>query len=502
MTPPERGAEAARPPEASEPDLLDSPEAGQAALRGSALRTVAYVLGILMSLISAPLLVRHLGVARFGQYTIVVSLVTIVAGFTEGGLNSIVLREFATLEPARRGEMMGSAIGIRVVLTAAGVLVALAFGAVVGYSSTLIIGIALAGVALVFQLLQSLMAVTLQAQLRFGWVSIAELVRQGVNVALLVGLVLAGAGLLPLIAVAIPASVVSLLFTVPLVRAHMSFVPNFHFGRWWRLLRESVPWAIIAAVNIVYFRISIVLMSIVASELQTGYFSTSFRITEVLVGIPGIVIGAAFPILARAQRDDARRFDLASARIFELALIAGAGMVVCLEIVAPFAIHVLADHKAEPAIGVLRIQVVALLANFVGVACGISLLTLRRYREVLIANIGALVLAAILTLAMAPSLGARGAAIAAVVSECGLAISQAVLLTRASPGISLRLDHMALVGVAAGVAVASGLLLPVHPLIGAAVGGLVYVVALRLVGCFPPEARELLAGRLRTTLGA
>ena len=67
---------------------------------------------------------------------------TIVGGFTEGGLNSIVLREFATLSGDRRREMMRSAIGIRLVLTAVGVALAVAFAAAAGYSSTLVLGTA------------------------------------------------------------------------------------------------------------------------------------------------------------------------------------------------------------------------------------------------------------------------------------------------------------------------------------------------------------------------
>ena len=34
----------------------------------------------------------------------------------------------------------------------------------------------------------------------------------------------------------------------------------------------------IAAVNIVYFRLAIVLLSLISSEEQTGYFATSFRV--------------------------------------------------------------------------------------------------------------------------------------------------------------------------------------------------------------------------------
>ncbi len=493
----EPGAAPAQPAagRSSRTELLDTRAAGPAALRGSVLRTAAYVLGILLSLISAPLLVRHLGVADFGRYVAVVSLVTIVAGFTEGGLNSIVLREFAALDDHSRRELMRSAIGIRIVLTLAGVAVAVSFAAIAGYGSMLVLGTALAGVGLVLQLLQSLLATALQAQLRFGWASAAELVRQAINVGLLVALVLSGASVVVLLAVAIPASAVSLLFTMPLVRRLVSFRPSFHLGRLWRLLRETVPFAVISAVNVVYFRVSIVLMSIVASALQTGYFATSFRITEVLVGIPGLVIGAAFPILVRAHRDDADRFDYASGRIFELALAAGTWLVLCLEVGAGFAIHVLAAQKADPAILVLRIQGAAVVATFLAVACGFPLLTMRRYRAVLFSNLGALVISAALTLALAPSLGARGAAIAALVAELGLAISQAVMLKRASPNVELRASTAAIVVGIGAAAAALGIVLPIHPLLAVLVASVVYFALLRLFGRFPPEVREILSSR-------
>jgi O-antigen/teichoic acid export membrane protein len=478
----------------AERDLLDSPAAGGAALRGGVLRTGAYALGILLSLISARVLIEHLGVSDFGRYTTVVALVTIVAGFTEGGLNSIVLREFATLDGEGRRRMMGSAIGMRLILTVIGVALVDAFAAASGYSATLVLGTTLAGVGLVLQLLQSTLATTLQAQLRFGWVSAVEVLRQVVNVVLLVALALAGAGLLPLLTVAIPASAVSLAFTLPLVLRHTSLRPSFHVGRWWGLLRETIPWAVIAAVSIVYFRVALVLMSLTSSVVQTGYFATSFRISEVLVGIPILVIGAAFPILARAERDDAARFALASGRIVELALIAGTWLVLCLEVGAAFAIHVIAAHKADPSIAVLRIQGFSLIASFVAVACGYPLLMLRRYRDVLAANLIAVVISAGLTLALAPSHGARGAAVAALVAEVGLALSQAVMLRRAAPAVPTAWGTAAIVALAGGAAALAGIALPVHPLIGVVVASAVYFAILRLFGRFPPEVREVLGG--------
>ena len=480
----------------AEIDLLDSHEAGPAAMRGSILRTASYVLSILLSLISARVLITHLGFSKFGRYTLVLALVTIVSGFTEGGLNSVVMREFTTLSGERRREMMASAIGIRLVLTVVGVALAVGFAAVAGYGSTLVAGTALAGAGLVFQLLQSTLSTTLQAQLRFGWVSVVELLRQVLSVGLLLVLALSGAGVLPLLAVAVPASLFSLVITIPLVRRYTSLRPSFHMQHWWRLLRETVPWAVIAAVSIVYFRLALVVMSLIVGELQTGYFATSFRITEVLLGIPNLVVVAAFPILARAEREDSARFDFASGRIFELALVAGVLLVMCLEVGAGFAIHTIAGAKADPAIPVLRIQGLALIASFVAVACGYPLLMLRRYREVLLSNVIALVLSGVLTLSLAPPLGARGTAIAALVAEIGLAISQVIMLKRAAPGVRMPGATVAAVALAGGAGALAGLLLPIHPILGALVASVVYVGVLQLLGRLPAEVGELLRGRV------
>jgi O-antigen/teichoic acid export membrane protein len=475
-------------------DLLDSAQAGRSALKGSAVRTGAYVAGLLLSFVSAPLLTRHLGVVDFGRYVTVTALVTIVAGFTEGGLNTIVLRGYSTLADEQRRSMMRAAIAIRLLLTCGGVALAVAFAAGAGYTTAMVLGTLLAGAGLVLQLLQSMLSMPLQAHLRFGWSSAVELLRQIVSVTLIVTLVVVGAGLLPLLAIAIPAAAVSLAATIPLVVRYTPLTPSFHVGQWWHLLRESIPWAVVSAVNIVYLRIAIVVMSLIATAVQTGYFAISFRIMEVLVGIPGMILAPVFPILARSERDDRVRFARISGRLFELALLTATWIVVCVEISAGFAIHVLAANKADPAIAVLRIQALSLIGNFMAMACGLPLLTARRYRPVVIANLMALVTSATITAALSPSLGARGGALAVVSGETGLALIAAVLLARSLPDTRLPFGTIPVAALAGGAALAAGLLLPIHPMAGVAVATCVFILVLAVCRRLPPELHELVRG--------
>lgn len=255
------------------------------------------------------------------------------------------------------------------------------------------------------------------------------------------------------------------------------------------LLRDTVPYAAAIAVNVAYFRLAVVLMSLLSDELETGYFATSFRILEVLLPVPSVVVGAVFPILARAARDDPERLGYATRRIFEVAVIGGCGLVLVLELGAPAIVQVLAGGAADPAIEVLRLQAPALAATFVAVGCGFPLLSLRRHRALLVANLVALVASVSLCFALIPSEGARGGAVATTVAEIALAVVTLALLVRASPGRSLGLGILAPVALAVGL----GALLALAPLPSAAqaiAGGLVYLGVLAALGRIPVELRE------------
>jgi O-antigen/teichoic acid export membrane protein len=482
------------PAASDRPGVPQPSAASRRAVRGGVIRAAGYSAGILLTLASAPLLIRHLGVAGFGAYVTALSILTIVHGLTEAGLNTVALREYAVLRGAERNRLMRNALGARLVLTSAGVAAAIAFTAAAGYGPTLVLGVSLAGIGLILQLMQSVLTVPLQSELMLGRVTLVDFARQLLAVGLIVALIVADAGIVALLAVAIPASAASLALTGTMVRRLTPLRPAFHPRSWWRLLRESVPYAAAIAVNVVYFRIAVILTSLLATELETGYFATSFRVIEALIGIPILAIGAAFPLLARAERDDVRRFFVASGRLFELSVLCGTWIVVMLEVAAPFVIRVLAGDAGGPSVTVLRIQAVGFLATFANVACAFALLSVRRYRELLISNLVALLTSAILIVALVGPLGARGAAIGATVGEVGLAAAVAVLLVRSAPEIRLPLGALPIAVAAGGVALLTGLVLPVHPVVQAVVAGGVYLGVLRLAGRFPPEARQLLSG--------
>lgn len=473
--------------------MSDSAASGRA-LRGGVVRSGTYAAGLLLSLVSAPLLVRHLGVVDFGKYVTVGSVLAVVLGLTEAGLNTIALREYATRAGRSRDQLMRDALSTRLALTLAGVALAVAFSIAAGYGSVFVIGVAVAGGGLTLQSMQSILSVPLQSELKLGRAALADLLRQVVSVSLIVFLVISGGGLISFFAVSIPASAASLAFTAIAARGLTPLRPALLPRASWPLLRESVPYAAAIALNVVYFRIAVVVTSLLASPLQTGYFATSFRVMEVLIGVPALAIGAAFPLLARAESIDRIRFVRGSKRLVELAVYAGVWLAVTIEVSAPLVMRIVAGAAGAPAVSVLRIQGLALVATFVNIACAYPLLALRRYRDLLFSNLVALMVSIALLVLLVGPIGARGAAIAATAGEAGLATTVALLLARRLPEVRLPLMSLAAALGAGASAVVIAILMPVGPLLQIAVAVTAYGVLLRLAGRFPPEAWALLRG--------
>lgn len=492
LKPVEIGAEAAV--RQTPVDILDTVAAGPAAIRGGALRAGGYVAGILVALATAPFLVRHLGVVGFGRYMLVISLLAAISGLTDAGLTYVGIREYAVRHGAAREALARNLLGIRMALTLAGVAVATVFAIAAGYDRTLVLGTLITGGALLLQMNQNVLTIPLATELRFGWVSAIDLLRQVVSAIAILALVVAGASLLPFFAASLAGGLVALAMTVVLVRRTIPIRPAFDVSAWWALLRDTLPFAAATSINAAYLRIGIVVLSLLGTELQTGYFATSYRIVEVALALPALVVGAVFPVMARAARDDLARLAYGVRRVFEVSLILGVWLALCIELGAPFAIDVIGGQAAQPSVDVLRIQGLAVIATFVTMACGYPLLALRQHRSLLIANGVALAMSIALLVALVPAYQARGAAVATVGAEIGLAIATAVLLRRAHPEIRLPLGSLPAVALAAALAGAVILVPGLHDLVRVAIATALYFGVLGIAGAIPHEVRSALSG--------
>jgi O-antigen/teichoic acid export membrane protein len=486
-------------PESAVPvrDTLDSREAGGKIIRGGSLRAATYVAGVLVGAASVPFVVRHLGVVDYGHFVTVLSLIFIVAGVTEGGLGNLGVREYATRDAVGRAALLRNLLGLRLMLGAIGVSAAVAFAAIADYGATLVAGTAIAGLGVLALNAQLTLSIPLQTELRLGWLSALDAVRQLATTALMVLLVIVGAELLPFYAVAPAASLAILAATVVLVRHTVPLLPGFDLAAWWALLRETVYYAAATALGIVYFQVAIIATSLLSTEAETGYYSVGFRIVDIVNGIPWLLAVSAFPLLARAARDDDERLRYALGRMLETALIVGMWFAIVTFASAPFAIEVVGGEEFDESVSVLRLLAIGMPATFVVATLGFALLSTRLHRQLIVANGIALGLAILLSLLLIPSHGADGSAITTASLELVLATSYGVLLVRARPDLLAWPKRLPRAGFAAALALAAALLLQEHSIVAAAAATAVYLGALLVMRAVPEEIGQALRDRPR-----
>jgi O-antigen/teichoic acid export membrane protein len=477
-------------------DILASPAAGAAAIRGGALRVSGYLFGVALTVASAAVLFRYLGPAKAGQYVTAFAVVGIVGNMLDGGLSWLAVREAAVRRGADRRAVIADLLGMRLLLSVAAIVLATAFAVAVGYDSALVIGIGLASVGAALLSVQLILAAPLIADLRLGWVTAIDVFRSAFVVVLILAFVWGGLGLLAFLAVPIPVGLACVLWAILLVRNEITLAASFRMDAWRVLLRDVVPYALATAAGLLYFRVAVVLLSLISSKHETGLYSAAFRIVEVLMLVPQLAVGAVLPILARAAREDHDRLAYGIDRAFRAAAVLGTGLAVVLVIGAPFAIAVVAGPDFSGAADMLRIQALGLGVALVTSVFTYALLSLRMYRELLVANTTALGVSIALTLTLGRVWGGMGAATATVVAELCLAGGAGWLLLRRHP--ALRPEWLFLLRVAAaGLATAALVLIPGVPsVVLAAAGAVVYTVLAFVLRLVPEEVLAEL-GRVR-----
>lgn len=476
-------------------ETLDSAEAGGRFIRGSMVRVITYGISLLASLVSAPLVIRHLGPSSYGYFATVTAIVFVIGGFTEAGLNTLGIREFASGRPDRL-RLLRNLVGLRVTGTAVAVTVVAIVAALVGAPSVIVFGVLIGGAGLIVTIAGENYGIPLNSDLRITAVSIIGLVQQVTLTIVYVVLVVIGARVLPLLAATIASGGVLLGATAFLIRGEVSIIPVFDRGQWKDLLRQTLPYAMASAVGIIYFREALILMSVLSTEHEVSYYAAAFRIVEVLTVIPWTIVSAAFPIFSRAAyNEDDARLSYALHRLFDTALIAGVWMAASILVGASFGISVVAGSGFRPSVPVLQIQGLAIVTSCMVALFGSMLLSLRLFRPLLRSNALAVVVATVLSFALIPGHGAKGAAIAATAAESCLAVAYGWSLRRARPALTVSFALLPRVGLATAAALGVTYALPLSSAEALFVFGALYAGCLALLGAIPFEILNALLRR-------
>jgi O-antigen/teichoic acid export membrane protein len=476
------------------PDLLSGADVATHVVRGGLQRAGGFIAVNVLTALAAVLLLRHLGVDDFGRYGTVMALLAIVQGVSDAGLSMTGSRELAVRAGDDRRDLLAHLLGLRILLTGAGIAVAVGFAALAGYGSVLVWGTALAGGAVFLLSVQAAMLLPLVVEMRNGRLTVNEVLRQGALVAAIVVLVIAGASLLPFFVAQLVSAAAVLACTPLLLNRHHFVRPRWTAARLRELGALTLPLALSSMLSVVYFRLLVILMSLIEdSATEIGLYVTSTRIVELFLGLPVMLVGVALPVLSVAARDDGGRLRYVTVRMTQTLALIGVLLALVLGAGARPIVLVLGGEQYADAAPVLQIQCVALITIFITGAWTTTLVGMGRTRALVVCTLFGVTAVAVCGAALIGPLGAEGAAIAAVGADvlyCGavfIALRGAGATREFPPGPFLRMAAAALPPLV--IAVAS----PLPAAVDAAIVGVTFPLLALAFGAVPSE----LADRLR-----
>lgn len=199
------------------------------------------------------------------------------------------------------------------------------------------------------------------------------------------------------------------------------------------LLRDSWPLILSGIVVAIYMRIEqFLVMNRLGSE-SAGIYYASVRVSDIWNMLPALLLPSLYPLLLQKREENVEVYKARLQDVFDILTFAGLVVAVGVTIAAPFIIWIIYGAKYAGASGILMIQAWSAPFTFAGSVRAqyfiIEKLTLYHTWSALLGIVANVALA----MWLLPKIGARGAALAAVVGYAVSAYFSSLLFKKLWP---------------------------------------------------------------------
>jgi len=384
--------------------------------RNTLLQIVGKGIATVLGFVTVALLQRALGPETYGAYTTVMAYMGFFSVIADLGLYLIVLREIAKPD-ADKDKIVGNALSLRII--AAVVLLGLGVGASLAfpYSHDIKLGIAIISVSFFFVAIQQVLVSIFQHALRMVTVAAGEIAGRVVLLVLVAYYAAHGPTLWHMLYAIVAGSLVNML--IVLVRSNgfvrLRLRKDYHY--WKYLLKETWPIAISIVLNLLYFRMDTIFLSVFRSLEEVGLYGAAYKILEILITFPNMFIGLVMPVLSAVAFVDWDRFRSIFQRAFDVLLIGAVPLFIGGMILARPLIVFVGGVEYAAAAPFFRILIIAVSFLFFGSLSGYTVTAINEQRKMVWAYLSVAILGLVLYLILIPIYGGYGAAIGTVVTE-------------------------------------------------------------------------------------
>jgi O-antigen/teichoic acid export membrane protein len=462
--------------------------------RNTIIQFVGKIIGTALGFATVVYMLRYLAPAEYGYYTTVISYLGFFGVIAELGLYLTLIREISK-PGADTSRAIGNVMGLRIVAGTVLLGLGLAIAWFLPYPPVVKQGMLIGVVSFVAIILNQLLVGIFQKKLAMHWVVIGEVAGRVLLFFGTLFVIRLDLGLLAIIAVVVLGSVLNFLITFVAAQKYERITLQFDWPYWGYLLRETAPLAISVVLNLLYFRLDTIFLSLMKSPADVGLYGASYKILEILVTFPNMFVGLLLPILTATAFVNRDRFITVFQRAFDFLLMATIPLVIGgLLIAKPLILFFNSDYAG--AVPIFRVLIFAIGFLFLGALSGHTIVAINAQRRMVWGYLTVALLGVVSYLVLIPPFSVYGAAVGTVLTELTIMLIGFIIILRT---MSFRLSfRYGLIAIAASLPMAGALWLArdLNLFIQIGIGTIVYLIALYLFRGFDRSfLRELLSNR-------
>ena len=271
----------------------------------------AHLIGRLASLvITVWLMPRYFTETEFGGYFAAIALTNLIAILTELGMQNPLIREM-TLHLDQTRHYLGNALIVRCLLSILAYAIMLVSGIIL-YTPIIVEMIVFLGLAEIANSIAQLYRCVFRAHEEMKYEAFTVVAERAVFLLISGAVILLGYGLVTVCQVMLAAGCVNLILSIGFTRfrfTQLRFEPSREIVK--VLMQQALPFAVGNFLNLLYFRIDLIMLPKLSSEgLDANtWYGLAYTIVNAFTILPGaFMMGALFPVLSRAWEREKGRF--------------------------------------------------------------------------------------------------------------------------------------------------------------------------------------------------
>ena len=341
--------------------------------RNTSFLTIGQIINYGEGAIYAILVARYLGAQGLGILNFGLALTAVFGILATFGLTTLTAREVAK-DRGLASKYVANLIPMQVLLALATIGLIVALVNAIGYPQETIYVVYILSVGIIVSTLSSLLLAIFQAFEQLKFQSVVLVITSVVGLCGAVIVILLHLNVVAFALFSLLAGGVALAY-VYAICVRRFFVPRLEadFTFWKSALAEAWPMAAAAVSVIIFFRIDVVMISVIQGTTAVGFYSVAYTLSEASLVIPGVFISSLFPVLSKLHRDSKQFFRDTCAQTIKYLFYLALPMAFFVTLWAKPIVSLLYGARFDPSVAALQILIWSAALMYVSSVLGTAL---------------------------------------------------------------------------------------------------------------------------------